>query len=170
MNRASMLLAVVALMIPLFATSIAAAPNDSEDVRNLVASFATAWNRHDMDAFGKLFALDADFVNVAGDHWVGRKEIQLRHAYAHGTIPVSSVPDDNPKYYGIFKHSTLTFTHVDVRFLRKDVALAHTSCELAGDARTQNVRRCVLTFVLTEQNGGWLIAAAHNTEINRTVK
>jgi hypothetical protein len=26
-------------------------------VRNVVAGFATAWNRHDMKAFGKLFAI-----------------------------------------------------------------------------------------------------------------
>ena len=170
MNRASTLLAVIALMIPMLTTSIMAAPNETENVRSVVARFVTAWNHHDMDAFGKLFALDADFVNVAGEHWVGRKEIQLKHAYAHGAVPVNSDPDDNPRYYGIFKHSTISFGHIDVRFLREDVALAHTSCELVGDARTQNVRRCVLTFVLTQENGEWLIAAAHNTEINRTVK
>jgi hypothetical protein len=41
---------------------------------------------------------------------------------------------------------------------------------LRGDSRTQNPRRGVFTFVLTRQNDGWLIAAAQNTEINRTVK
>ena len=170
MTTASSLLAAVAIVTSMGATCILAAPNDVEDVRNVVAAFATTWNNHDMDAFGKLFAPDADFVNVAGVRWVGRQEIQLRHAFAHGTIPENSVPDDNPLYYGIFKHSTLTFVHSDVRFLRKDVALAHVNSELVGDARTQNPRRTVLTFVLTRQNEGWLIAAAQNTEINRTVK
>lgn len=170
MNRASILLGVAFLVIPMVATSIVAAPTDMEDLRNVVAGFVTAWNHHDMDAFGKLFALDADFVNVAGTRWVGRKEIQAQHAYSHGAIPQSALPKENPRYYGIFKHSVLKFTHIDVRLLRKDVALAHARCELVGDARTQDVRRCVLTFVLTRQNNGWLIAAAQNTEINRTVK
>jgi uncharacterized protein (TIGR02246 family) len=57
-----------------------------------------------------------------------------------------------------------------VRFLRKDVAVAHASCELLGDARTPDPRHCMITFVLTRQDGVWLIAAAQNTEINRTVK
>ncbi|HXW57197.1 MAG TPA: SgcJ/EcaC family oxidoreductase [Candidatus Cybelea sp.] len=170
MTSALRLLAVLAIVTSIGPTCVLAAPNDVEDVRNVVAAFATTWNRHDMDAFGKLFAPDADFVNVAGVRWVGRNEIQLRHAYSHGTIPENSVPDENPAYYGIFEHSRMTFVHVDVRFLRKDAALAHVDWELLGDTRTQNPRRGVFTFVLTRQNEGWLIAAAQNTEINRTVK
>ncbi|HEV2289436.1 MAG TPA: SgcJ/EcaC family oxidoreductase [Candidatus Acidoferrales bacterium] len=170
MTRASMLFAAFALVIPMLATSIVAAPDETENVRNVVAAFATTWNRHDMEAFGKLFTPDAEFVNVAGTRWVGRREIQAQHAYSHGTIPQSAQPKENLRYYGIFKHSTMTFTHIDVRFLRKDVALAHVDWELSGDTRTQGLRRGVFTFVLTQQNGGWLIAAAQNTEINRTVK
>jgi hypothetical protein len=64
----------------------------------------------------------------------------------------------------------LNFLNVDVRFLRKDVATAHVNWELLGDARTPNPRRGVLLFVLTRQDGGWLVAAAQNTEMNRTVK
>jgi hypothetical protein len=59
---------------------------------------------------------------------------------------------------------------IDVRFLGKDVAVVHASSELLGDARTPDPRRTLMTFVLTRENGGWLIAAAQNTEINRTVK
>jgi uncharacterized protein (TIGR02246 family) len=169
-NGAFRLLAAVGLVTSLWVTCVLAAPNDEQDVRNVVAGFATAWNHHDMDAFGKLFAPDADFVNVAGTRWVGRKEIQAQHAYSHAAIPQSALPKENPRYYGIFKHSTMTFDHIDVRFLGKDVALAHVNWELAGDTRTQNVRRGVLTFVLTQQNEGWLIACGQNTEIERTVK
>lgn len=170
MNRYSSLFAMVALLAFLYTSIALAAKNDAEDVRNVVAGFATDWNHHDMDAFGKLFAQDADFVNVGGNLWVGRQDIQLRHAWSHGTIPKSALPGGNPAYYGIFKHSTMNFVHIDVRFLRKDVAVAHVNWELLGDARTPNPRRGVLTFVLTQQTGEWLVAAAQNTEINRTVK
>lgn len=170
MNRLIEAFAVVALLGPLWATSVVAAPNDAADVRNAVLGFPAAWNHHDMDAFGKLFAPDADFVNVGGDHWVGQQEIQLQHAYSHGTVPQDSIPGGNPAHYGIFKHSTMKFTHIDVRFLRRDVAIAHANWELLGDSRTPNPRRGVLTFVLTRQNDRWLVAAAQNTEIHRTVK
>jgi uncharacterized protein (TIGR02246 family) len=168
MNRPmSLLLPLVLVSLP-FASSLFAAPSDEQQVRQAVSAFVEAWNHHDMDAFGRLFAPDADFVNVAGDWWKGRQAIQERHAYAHGTIPIDT-PGDVPRYWGIFKTSVLRFTQMDVRFLRKDVAVAHVSMELLGDARTSNPRRSTATFVLTRQDGGWLIAAAQNTEINRTV-
>jgi uncharacterized protein (TIGR02246 family) len=170
MSKPLRLLAVLVLMTSLLATCVLAAPNDAEDVRNVVARFATAWNHHDMDAFGKLFATNADFVTVIGFQMKGRESIQLRHAWMHGAVPENTFPDGNPAHYGMFKHSTMRFIRIDVRFLRKDVAIAHVSWELLGDARTPKPRRGVLLFVLTRQNGGWLIAAAQNTEINRTVK
>ncbi len=125
-----------------------------------------------MDAFGKLFATDADFVNVAGVLWTGRQSIQAQHAYSHGVIPADSpgFSDQDRRYFGIFKNSTLKFDAVDVRFLRREVAIAHVNWELLGDDRAQNPRRGVFIFVLTRQRAGWLIAAAQNTEINRTVK
>lgn len=162
--------AALAVTISLFGASVLAAPNDANDVRNTVMGFSTAWNHHDMVAFGKLFAADADFVNVGGYWMKGRKDIQLQHSYAHGTIPENAIRGGNPAHYGIFKTSTMKFTHIDIRFLRKGVAVAHVSWELLGDTRTSNPRHGVLTFVLTHQNDGWLIAVAQNTEINRVVK
>ena len=140
-------------------------------VRNVVAGFATAWNKHDMDSFGKLFAPDADFVNVTGILMKGREEIQGHHAWSHGAIPESTrVPQTLPKNYGIFKNSTMKFDTIDVRFLREDVALARVNWQLFGDARTSTPRRGVFLFVRTGGKPGWQIAAAQNTEINRSVK
>jgi ketosteroid isomerase-like protein len=172
MTKPLALFSVMALLHFFTAAFVLAAPNDEEEVRNLVASFATAWNHHDMDAFGKLFAPDADFVNVAAIRWKGRQAIQVHHAYSHGTIPADApgFSDQERTHYGIFRTSTLRFTQIEVRFLRQDVAVVHASSELLGDARTPDPRRTLVTFVLTRQNGGWLIAAAQNTEMNRTVK
>jgi ketosteroid isomerase-like protein len=171
MSQPLSLVAFVAILTSLSAASVLAAPNDAEGVRKLVAGFTTAWNHHDMEAFGKLFATDADFVNVAGVRWKGRESIQMHHAWSHGGIPRDTPGfDKSDPHYGIFKTSALQFTQIDVRFLRKDVAVAIVDSELAGDTRTANPRHAVLTLVLTRQNGGWLIAAAQNTEISRTVR
>ena len=170
-HRSSTVLAAVTVLNFLLVNCVLATPNDARDVRNIVAEFAITWNHHDLDAFGKLFALDADFVNVGGVLWAGRQSIQAQHAYSHGVIPADSpgFSEEDRRYYGIFKNSTLKFDQLNVRFLRKEAAVAHVNWELLGDARTQNPRRGVFMFVLTRQNGGWLIAAAQNTEINRTV-
>lgn len=164
--------AVLAVLNFLLATYALAAPNDATEVTNVVADFATTWNRHDLDAFGMLFAPDADFVNVAGSLWVGRQSIQAQHAYSHGTIPADSrgFSEEDRLYYGIFRNSVMKFHRIDVRFLGNDVAIARVNWDLLGDARTQNPRHGAFMFVLTRQNVGWLIAAAQNTEIHRTVK
>jgi uncharacterized protein (TIGR02246 family) len=144
------------------------ATTDEEAVRKVVNGFPEAWNRHDMNAFGALFTPDADFVNVGGIHWQGRELIQFNHAFLHGAIPADSAGVTPPQSaYGIFKTSNLTFKQVDVRFLRKDVAVAHVQTELQGDARTKDTRRTLLVMILTKENGRWLIAVAQNTEINR---
>ncbi len=167
---ASKLLAVVALVMCVPLTSVLAAPNDADSVRKVVGGFATAWNQHDMDAFGRLFSADADFVNVAGAPMKGRQDIQIHHAWSHGAIPkTTQVPGTSPANYGIFKNSTMKFDTIDVRFLREDVALAHVSWQLFGDARTSTTRHGVFLFVLTRENGEWQIATAQNTEINRIV-
>jgi ketosteroid isomerase-like protein len=145
--------------------------DDAEEVRRAVNGFAEAWNHHDMEAFGKLFATDADFINVGGQWIKGRKAIQTLHAYTHGTIPAETqVAGISPARYGIFRTSTNRFGEIEVRFLQSEVALAHASWELLGDARTPGARRGMATFILIRQSGGWLIAAAHSTEIQRTVK
>jgi ketosteroid isomerase-like protein len=145
-----------------------AAASDEEAVRKAVNGFPEAWNRHDMNAFGALFTPDADFVNVGGIHWKGRESIQLNHAFLHGAIPADSAGVAPPQSaYGIFKISDLTFKQVDVRFLRKDVAVAHVQSELQGDARTKDPRHTLLVMILTKENGRWLVAVAQNTEINR---
>lgn len=144
---------------------------DVAPIRHTVAMFADAWNHHDMKAFGQIFATDADFVNVTGVWWKGRAEIELHHAYSHGTIGKSEAAALDPRllYYGIFGHSTMVFASMTVRLARPDLAIAHVSWRLTGDSRTTLARTGVLTFVLAPTNGRWLIVAAQNTEIHRAV-
>lgn len=168
--------AVVALWTSFSAACVFAEPQQTYaartgDVKKAVEGFATDWNHHDMDAFGKLFAPDAEFVNVTGVVMKGREIIQMHHAWAHGAIPqTTQVPGTLARNYGIFKDSTMKFDAIDVRFLRTDVALAHVNWQLLRDSRTTIPRRGVLLFVLTHEKDGWLIASGQNTEINRTVK
>lgn len=55
-------------------------------VANLSARFETAWNAHDMAAFGELFHPDAVFISHFGHLWRGRNEIVARHRKIHETI------------------------------------------------------------------------------------
>lgn len=146
-------------------------PPDTSAVRQTVAAFADTWNRHDMAAFGQLFARDADFVNVAATWWKGRRAIERNHAFAHGVISRSDTAGltSPPRVYGIFRHSTMTFTSIAIRLPRPDLAIAHVAWRLAGDARTTGLRTGMLSFVLVPTAGRWRIVAAQNTEIHRSV-
>ena len=159
MRKPLKLFAVVALLASFSTTCVLAAPNDTEAVRKVVEGFATAWKRHDMDAFGKLFAPDAEFVNVGGAFWKGRQEIQIRHAWSHGAIPgiAPSNGTYSAKYYGIFKDSTMKFNAVDIRFLGKDVALAHVKWQLFGDSRKSlHEVACCSSYSIVEKTAGRL--------------
>ena len=81
---------------------------DREAVYHLAQGFTSAWNHHDMEAFGGLFAPDAEFVNVAGMWWRGRPQIQGAHAHTHATF---------------FKHSVLAGEVASVKFLSPEVGL-----------------------------------------------
>src|SRR5687767_6285242 len=63
-------------------------------VRDLAASWFSqleqAWNRADGDAFGKLFADDADFVDIRGDHHQGSVAIGRGHQAIFDTIYAGS--------------------------------------------------------------------------------
>ena len=171
MNVADVRLGLFFLVLASIGAGVAlAADRDKEAARVAVARFAEAWNRHDMDAFGALFARDADFVNVTGQLWKGREEIQRRHAYTHGAIPREAVPEALPANYGIFKSSTYHFDRIDVRLLGPNLAIAHGAWTMRGDARTTEPRRGMMTFTLTWDGDDWLYEAVQNTEINRPVR
>ena len=173
MSKVVTLFTVFILWAGLSVAPVLAAPNDAANVRAAVLGFPTAWNHHDMVAFGKLFAPEAEFVNVRGRLWTGREAIQINHAWSHGTIPANTKgfeSADEQAHYGIFKNSTMRFPQIEVRLLRDDIAVAHVNWELFGDARTKDPRRGVLVFVLSRQGNNWLIDVAQNTEIARKVK
>ena len=128
--------------------------NDEAGVSAIVHGFEDAWNRHDMDAFAKLFASDADFVNVIGMRWVGRDAIKQHHAASHATI---------------FRTSTLKIGDTTVRFLKPDVATARSVWTLSGmtsaNGQVAPARTGILTHVLARIDGHWLIVLTQNTDI-----
>jgi uncharacterized protein (TIGR02246 family) len=51
-----------------------------EQIGYVIRDLAEAWNCGDASAFAELFTEDADYVDVAGHHWRGRKTIERLHA------------------------------------------------------------------------------------------
>jgi uncharacterized protein (TIGR02246 family) len=123
-------------------------------IREHVERFVSAWNVHDMTALARLFAVDADFVNVVGIWWTNRSEIRGAHEATHRTL---------------FKDSTLAGRVASVKLIRPDVAVAHLAWSLVGarapDGQAIPERTGILVFLLSKEAGGWTIRAAQNTDI-----
>ena len=70
----------------------------------------------------------------------------------------------------IFRNSVLRAEQHTVRFLSPTIALVHVNWEMTGAEalpgwEVRAVRHGLMTLVLVEENGQWLITAAHNTDI-----
>lgn len=121
---------------------------------DMPAAFRAAWMARDASMLGSLFAEDADFVNVVGLWWQKREQIEKAHAYGFGRI---------------FTDSILRVGRTRLRRMG-DVAVVHARFTLHGqrdpDGEPLGVRRTVMTFVMSRQDGGWLCVAAQNTDIH----
>ena len=128
--------------------------DQTADVTAVVSAFSDTWNRHDMTAFGNLFAPDAEFVNVVGLWWKGREAIQGAHEFTHSSI---------------FKDSRLTFSATEVRFPVKEIAIARSTWLLEGhvapDGTPLPQRTGILVNVLAWSSGAWRIVDSQNTDI-----
>jgi uncharacterized protein (TIGR02246 family) len=129
--------------------------NAEEVASEIAGGFATAWNRHDMEALGRLFHGDAGFVNIVGVHMRGRESIQAGHGAVHA---------------GAYRNSSLGAEVEDAREIRVDVIVAHVHCLLQGDERAPGqTRHSRMTLVIEQRAAEWRIVAAHNTAITTPV-
>jgi uncharacterized protein (TIGR02246 family) len=124
---------------------------DESEIRQLQVRQQDAWNRHDARAYAALFTDDGDVVNVVGWWWKGRREIerQLTAAYAVA-----------------FRESRLTIADVEVRFLARDVAIAHVRWTMEGARTPPSIpepRQGIQIQVLHKRGDAWRIAAFQNT-------
>lgn len=131
----------VALLGKFVVTGASPQSGPEEAVSGLMAS----WNLKDAHAFASQFTEDATFVNVNGALWIGRKDIEDRHAKA-----------------GIFKSSHAEIKPESARLLRPDIALMHVSWTITGDPRDPQPRSYLMTMVVSKRDGRWLIVAAQN--------
>ena len=125
------------------------ASGDRAALESIVRQLEAAWNAMDGAAFAAPFAGDADFVNIRGEHFRGRSAIAAGHAAIFRTI-----------YAG----STVHFTVEAARLLRLEVGLVHVRSVLhAPHGPLAGRHGACFSLVLTNEPGGWEIAAFHNT-------
>lgn len=133
---------------------VAADAPDGSGIRSALAASVEAWNKHDAEAFSKVFAEDADFTNVRGASVHGRTEVAKFHA---------------PVFATIFKDSHLKIIDTKVRFIKPDVAAVDAWWEMTGarapDGQEIPLRKGLLNLVMTRQSARWLITIMHNMDL-----
>ena len=124
---------------------------DEAAVRENVRQMEIGWNTKSGAVFAKPFAADADYVVVNGMHLRGREAIEQGHQRIFDTI---------------YKHSIVSLSIKQVRFLRPDVAVVHVQgnnkTRQGEETRETNV---LVSLVMTKEKGDWKIAAFQNTPI-----
>ncbi|MEH2145344.1 SgcJ/EcaC family oxidoreductase [Nostoc sp.] len=125
---------------------------DEAAIKAVIAAFAEAWNTKDAEPLAKLFAEDADFVDVIGRWFKGRTEIKQAHAQAFASF---------------LSDSQMTIIDTPIKFLTPDIAVLHTTWEITKQKSPDGVHRLqdtgVLTAVTTRKENTWQIIAFHNT-------
>ena|SRR5690348_15186527 len=144
--------AAFALAGSLFASHAdARSATDAAAVRTVVLQQADAWNRHDAAAYSALFTPDCDVVNIVGWWWKSRAEMQAKLVRAFSSA---------------FRDSRLTFTDVRVKFLARDIAVAHARWTMTGEKMPPGMPppdQGIQTLVLVQRDGRWQIAVFQNT-------
>lgn len=143
--------AVLMLALLVACSVVADTHADHAAVRALAAQQELAWNRHDAKAYADLFTVDCDVVNVLGEWWNGRAELERKLTTA---------------YASTFRDSALTFTDVQTRFLNPQLAIAHMRWTMTGaafEAGRPQPKQGIQTLLVRKQDGRWLIGVLQNT-------
>ncbi|WP_327143599.1 SgcJ/EcaC family oxidoreductase [Nocardia sp. NBC_01327] len=130
--------------------------DDIEVIRELFDRYTELWVRHQMREWGELFTEDCDFITHRGVWWRSREE----NVRGHEDVPESVLA----------QKKNYSQTVVGVRRLGPEVMLVHTEWawpdHVLPGATAAEDRRGLITAVLVQRAGRWLIRAAQNTRLN----
>lgn len=139
-------LPVLALSLLSAAVSLAQA-NDEKDIRAIGTQIQSAWNSADPKEMADLFLTDGDYISSTGRTARGRDELQKAFA---------------AQWSGLYKGTKLSHTLTNVRFLRKDVAIADGAFEITGmrdsSGKILPTRSGLSTVIAAKKGDRWYVA------------
>jgi uncharacterized protein (TIGR02246 family) len=126
---------------------------DSAGVKQCVAAWEDAWNRHDAHATATAYVEDGDFSSTTGVPSHGWKDLEAHY---------------NEIFTTFLKDAHRTDTVRSIRFLSPEIASVDIDWEMTGaktrDGKDIPVRKGLLTWVVTKQhNGKWMITIYHES-------
>jgi uncharacterized protein (TIGR02246 family) len=155
-TRVKMVLAVFLFFIFSAAVSRAQMPSnmdaDSAAIKQCVAAWEDAWNRHDAHATAKAYVEDGDFSSTTGIPSHGWKELENHY---------------NEIFTTFLKDAQRTDTVKSIRFLTPEIASVDIDWQMTGaktrDGKDAPNRKGLLTWVVTKHNSQWMITIYHES-------
>jgi uncharacterized protein (TIGR02246 family) len=153
----ALLLALAPAVLRAQADSMPTARGSATDIGAIAAietHWETAWNSHDVAAMVRLFAPDADVINLAGEWFKGRD------AFAKSLEGLHSAK---------VKESVWRTEQVQTSFLTPEIAIVHVYFNSSGERNPDGTpmppRRGIFTRVEAKRKGQWVIVASQATKI-----
>jgi uncharacterized protein (TIGR02246 family) len=125
---------------------------DSAAIKQCVAAWEDAWNRHDAHATAIRYVEDGDFSSTTGIPSHGWKELENHY---------------NEIFTTFLKDAQRTDTVKSIRFLTPEIASVDIDWQMTGartrDGKDAPNRKGLLTWIVTKHNGQWMIAIYHES-------
>ncbi|SOD99112.1 SgcJ/EcaC family oxidoreductase [Spirosoma fluviale] len=133
---------------------------DSLSIHTILRQEDQAWNKGDAPAYSQFFSPDGTFTNIAGMFFKGHQAFLGQHEVIFNSF---------------FKNTILKQKIVSLKFVRSDVAILETLCQVSGfakeglppriqlDAKGQLNTR--LLQVVMKEAGAWKIVSYHNVDV-----
>ena len=132
---------------------------DETAITSQIDAMLYSWNHHNYDDLKNYTTENTDWVNGVGMWWKGRKASQYAHQVYHN---------------GMFKESVVEKQSVHIRFITKDVAIAHLFWHFSAFTDPGGNKRgpddCLATLVYVNEKGKWLMTAGENIAIVKEVQ
>jgi uncharacterized protein (TIGR02246 family) len=125
---------------------------DSSAIKQCVAAWEDAWNRHDAHATAMAYVEDGDFSSTTGIPSHGWKELEAHYSEIFTTF---------------LKDAHRTDTVKSIRFLGPEIASVDIDWQMTGartrDGKDAPNRKGLLTWIVTKHNGQWMITIYHES-------
>jgi uncharacterized protein (TIGR02246 family) len=156
LNRAKLVFAVFLLLSFIPANSRAqkqpSPDQDSAAIKQSVAAWEDAWNRHDAHATALRYVEDGDFSSTTGVESHGWKELEEHY---------------NSIFTTFLKNAQRKDTVRTIRFLTPDIASVDIDWQMTGaktrDGQDVPFRKGLLTWIVTRHGADWLITIYHES-------
>jgi uncharacterized protein (TIGR02246 family) len=125
---------------------------DSAAIKQCVAAWEDAWNRHDAHATAMRYVEDGDFSSTTGIPSHGWKELEDHYNSIFTTFLKDAHRSDVVK---------------SIRFLTPEIASVDIDWQMTGaktrDGQDVPIRKGLLTWIVTKHNGPWMITIYHES-------